>query len=271
MAKDVLSPLSKEVISTPELDLTSIWKLSVKQYHQMIQTGTLNEDDPVELLEGWLVTKADYVRKEVTPQRVQTDVSKSPTSDLGLDLEDIWKLSVEQYHQMIASGILNEDDPVELLEGWLVTKMAKDPTHRMTTHLGRGLLEQHIPDTYYVDSQEPITTNDSEPEPDIVVVKGNVRDYSTRHPNASEVLLVVEVSNSTLSQDRTLKQRTYAASGIPIYWIINLVDRVIEVYTQPLQEEKRYAEKTIYDADSMVPLVIDGKELAQLAVKNLLP
>jgi hypothetical protein len=134
----------------------------------------------------------------------------------AISVADIWKLSVKQYHQMIEASILTEDDPV-LLEGLLVTKPSKNSPHRITTRGTRGELEQHIPDGYYVDSQEPTTTNDSEPDPDLVVIRGNVRDYSTRHPNANEVVLIVEVSNSTLSQDRTLKQRIYATAGIPIY------------------------------------------------------
>ncbi len=189
----------------------------------------------------------------------------------GLDVASMWKFSVEQYQQMIANGTIAEDDPVELLEGWIVTKMSKNPPHRITTRVTRGQLERYISDAYYVNTQEAITAIDSVPEPDVMVIQGQPRDYPNGPPDAKFVMLVIEVSDSSLRRDRTLKQGIYAAAGIPIYWILNLNDRVLEVYTNPLANEKRYAEQTIYTIHDLVPLLIDGKELAQLAVKNLLP
>ena len=81
--------------------------------------------------------------------------------------DPIWRLSVEQYHQMIASGILTDDDPVELLEGLLVAKMPKNPRHRLSTQLTREAIARLLPIGWYVEDQEPLTILDSEPEPDI--------------------------------------------------------------------------------------------------------
>ena len=92
-------------------------------------------------------------------------------ADIPQDL--IWRMGVEQYHAMIEAGILTDDDSVELLEGWLVLKMPKNPPHRATTRLVRAGLERVLPEGWYVDSQEPITLIDSEPEPDVVVVRGD--------------------------------------------------------------------------------------------------
>src|SRR5262245_43226358 len=89
----------------------------------------------------------------------------------------VWRLSVDQYHAMIWGGILTDDDPVELLEGWLICKMSKNPRHRVATRLVRLVLEGIIPEGWYVEAQEPITTTDSEPEPDVAVIRGNTRDY----------------------------------------------------------------------------------------------
>src|SRR6476469_4194244 len=80
--------------------------------------------------------------------------------------EPIFRLTVAQYHEMIRRGILAADDPIELLEGWLITKMSKNPPHRIATKKLLRALERLIPSGWYVDSQEPITTIDSEPEPD---------------------------------------------------------------------------------------------------------
>jgi Uma2 family endonuclease len=145
----------------------------------------------------------------------------------------IWRLSIEQYHAIIQAGILTDDDSVELLEGWLVFKRPKNPPHRATTRLVRTALENILPAGWYVDSQEPITLSNSEPEPDIVVVRGDTRQYLDRHPGAEDIALIIEVSDTTLQRDRTVKKRIYAGAGISIYWIVNLVEEQVEVYSQP--------------------------------------
>src|SRR5262249_41008702 len=132
----------------------------------------------------------------------------------------IWRPSVSQYHQMIRAGILTEDDPVELLGGWLVTKMPKNPAHRTSTRLVRRALERVTPAGWYVDAQEPITLETSEPEPDGVVVRGETRQYLDRHPGPRDVALVVEIADASLDRDRGLKKRLYAEAGIPAYWIL---------------------------------------------------
>ncbi len=174
---------------------------------------------------------------------------------------------MEQYHQMIQLGILTDDDPVELLEGWLVYKMPKNPPHRITTKLTRDALDQILPSGWYVDTQEPITLSDSEPEPDVVIVRGATQDYVDRHPTAQDIALVIEVADSTLERDCTFKKRLYARAGIPIYWIINLVDRTIEIYTQPENED--YQQQIT--AVEQVEVILEGQAIAQLSVSVLLP
>jgi len=185
----------------------------------------------------------------------------------------LWRFSVAQYHEMIRAGILTEDDPVELLEGLLITKMPKNPPHRMATHLTSEALRAVIPDGWYVDSQEPVTLADSEPEPDVCVIRGTTRDYAEHNPFAQDVALVIEVSDSTLEWDRESKRRVYAQAGIAVYWIVNLVDHCLEVYSNPTGrvEEPDYQESQIFADDSIVPVWIDGREVAQIAVQNLLP
>ena len=185
----------------------------------------------------------------------------------------IWRLSVSQYHDMIRTGILTEDDPVELLEGWLVTKMPKNPRHSLTTQLTREALARLLPASWYVDAQEPITLEDSEPEPDVVVVRGDRRQYLDRHPGPQDVTLVVEVADTTLQRDRTLKKRLYAAARIPVYWIVNLPENRFEVYTDPTgpADQSDYRQRQDYGPSDEVPLVIEGREVSRLAVQELLP
>jgi Uma2 family endonuclease len=185
----------------------------------------------------------------------------------------IWRLSIGQYHEMIRTGILTEDHPVELLDGWLVLKMPKNPPHRIATRLTCKALERIIPAGWYVDQQEPITTPNSEPEPDVVVARGDTRDYLDRHPGPDDVPLVVEVADTTLERDRTLKKRIYAFAEIPTYWIVNLVEQQVEVYSEPSGETEPadYRQRQDYSLQDSVPLVIDGQQIAQIAVTELMP
>jgi len=193
------------------------------------------------------------------------------TASVPQDL--IWRLSVEQYHAMIQAGILTDDDPVELLEGWLVFKMPKNPAHRATTRLVRTALDNVLPVGWYTDSQEPITLLDSEPEPDVVVVRGDTRQYLDRHPAPPDLALVIEVADTTLQRDRTSKKRAYARAGIPVYWIVNLGNEQMEVYTQPWGEAEQadYAQRQDYERLTIVPVVINDVEVGTLAVEALLP
>ena len=185
----------------------------------------------------------------------------------------ILRLSIEQYHAIIQAGILTDDDSVELLEGWLVFKMPKNPPHRATTRLVRTVLENILPAGWYVDSQEPITLSNSEPEPDIVVVRGDTRQYLDRHPGAEDIALIIEVSDTTLQRDRTVKKRIYARAGISIYWIVNLVEEQVEVYFQPLVEVEQpdYSQRLDFGRSAVIPIIIEGIEIGAIAVNSLLP
>jgi Uma2 family endonuclease len=185
----------------------------------------------------------------------------------------ILRLSIEQYHAIIQAGILTDDDSVELLEGWLVFKMPKNPPPRVTTRLVRTALENILPRGWYVDSQEPITLSNSEPEPDIVVVRGDTRQYLDRHPGAEDIALIIEVSDTTLQRDRTVKKRIYARAGISIYWIVNLVEEQVEVYSQPLVEVEQpdYSQRLDFGRSAVIPIIIEGIEIGAIAVNSLLP
>ena len=185
----------------------------------------------------------------------------------------VWRLSVEQYHEMIRAGILTSDDPVELLEGWLICKMSKNPRHTLTRQLTRQALEAIAPAGWYVNTQEPITLDDSEPEPDVMLIRGEARHFLDHHPGPGELALVVEVAEASLERDRGVKKRLYARGGIAVYWIINLRKRMIEVYSEPsgLADEPDYRQHQDYGLEDSVPVVVEGREVGRVAVRELLP
>jgi Uma2 family endonuclease len=192
---------------------------------------------------------------------------------MSMPKEPVWRLRVEQYRQMVQFGILTEDDPVELLEGWIIQKMPKNPPHRLVNKLIRNALEQIVPLGWSVDTQEPIILEDSEPEPDITVVRGNSSDYLERHPSSQDVALVVEIADLSLERDRSFKKRIYARAGIPVYWIVNLIEQQIEVYTQPLilGREATYKHRQDYVAPMRVGLIIEEQKVGSLNLLDLLP
>jgi Uma2 family endonuclease len=203
-------------------------------------------------------------------ERIQAGIDAPLTLPLSAPL---YRVTIDQYHHMIAAGILTEDDHLELLEGLLVTQMPKNPAHRFTTQSLRETLTALLPAGYFVDDQEPITTLDSEPEPDIAVIRGMRRDFLDRHPTPADIALVIEVSDSTLKQDRDVKQRIYAAGGIPVYWLINLPQQLLELYTQPVSSADRphYAQRTDYTREQQVPLTIGNQSVGEIPLADILP
>ncbi|MBU4271595.1 MAG: Uma2 family endonuclease [Planctomycetes bacterium] len=187
--------------------------------------------------------------------------------------EPVCRLAVSQYHEMIAAGILADGDPLEFLEGWLVPTMVKNPPHSTAIYVTTKLLEQVLPAGWHVRSEQPVTSEDSEPEPDVAVVCGGPEQYGRCHPGPRDVALVVEVADASLCRDRSTKKRIYARAGIPVYWIVNMPERRIEVYSDPTGpgESPDYRRHEDYAAGAEVPVLIEGHEAGSIPVAALLP
>ena len=182
------------------------------------------------------------------------------------------RFTVDEYHKLIENGILTASHRIELIHGWLVTKMTLNPPHNYgVTAVMKALLALLGPSAA-VRVQQPITTADSEPEPDVVLATGKDADYKARNPGPSDALLVVEVGDSSVREDQTTKLELYAGAKIAVYWIVNLIDRRVEVYTQPRGgKSPTYKTRTDYGPADAVPVVIAGKTVGTIAVKELLP
>jgi Uma2 family endonuclease len=190
----------------------------------------------------------------------------------GLDAS-IAKFSVTRYQRMIETGILTSEDKVELLENYVVLKMPRNPPHDGTIQVVTEALGSFMPTAYRLRVQLTVVLSDSQPEPDFAVVPGNARTYLARHPTAADVRLIIEVADTSLLRDQRDKTRIYARAGIPIYWIINLVDRRVEVYTQPSgpTAAPAYGAFQTFQPGDSVPLVLDGAAVAAVPVADLLP
>ncbi len=188
----------------------------------------------------------------------------------------VCRLSVEKYEEMIRTGVITEDDPIELLDGWMVPKMTKNPPHVLVSGLVRqaieGLLQKGC-EGWCVYSQDPLRLSTSMPEPDVMVVRGDLRRYGDRLPRGEDVGLIVEVADASLWRDKEFKQTIYAQAGIPVYWLVNLVDQRIEVYTEPAGSDEKadYQQRRDYSPADELPLVLDGRQIAAIPVRDLLP
>jgi Uma2 family endonuclease len=181
------------------------------------------------------------------------------------------RITVDEYERIVASGALEDPARIELIDGYMVDKMGKNAGHSYTTKEAVKAFDRRLPAGWTWRQEQPVRIPAyDEPEPDISILRGTDATYRHRIPTAADVALLVEVSDSTLPQDRGLKLAAYARDGIPVYWIVNLVDRQVEVYTRPLKAG-RYRSRKVYKPGQQVPVVIAGQQLPPIAVDDILP
>jgi Uma2 family endonuclease len=141
------------------------------------------------------------------------------------------RFTLEEYHWLVQQGFFREDR-VELIDGEIVHMAPTGPEHSISTdRIARYLVMLLSGKPYYVRIQNPLTIGEHEPVPDVAVVPGSPEDYRQAHP--SSALLVIEVADTSLEYDRTVKASLYTSAGIPEYWVVNLVERRLEVYREP--------------------------------------
>jgi Uma2 family endonuclease len=180
------------------------------------------------------------------------------------------RLSVDGYERLIEHGILPETNRFELIEGRIVEKDVKNPPHTASVGLCAHALDALLPGGWHARQEGPvrIPNRRSEPEPDVAVVRGTIRDYERRHPGPGDVALVVEVTRTSAAKDRKLAP-VYAAADIPAYWIVNVPRRRLEVYSNPAGGA--YPPPAILTEADHVELVLDGQVIGRIAVADLLP
>ncbi len=185
------------------------------------------------------------------------------------------RVTVAEYHRMAESGIFGPEPRLELLEGVIVDKMTKNPPHNLTCDLVQHLFTSLMPVGFYISMGTSMTIEEreGEPEPDALVLRGKPRDYAGKRRTPSDAAMLIEVSDTSYNYDRFAKWAAYAAARVPVYWIVDLNRRRLEVHSEPegAGETAYYAQTRIHNEDHEVPLILDGRELARFAVREILP
>lgn len=200
---------------------------------------------------------------------------------------------------MIESGAFTEDDRIELLDGWVVDKMPKKPTHSIVTGNLQDLLAPQLPAGWHIRNQEPLTLSLSEPEPDLAIVAGTRNDYAHAwrvcserdgvtwaqnggervqnnqpsaaqgHPMPADTAVVIEIAETTLADDRW-KQHVYAADGLPTYCLLNLPDNVVELHAAPRPTDSEYADRQVIAAADPYRLTV-GTTAFEFRLSDVMP
>ena len=183
-----------------------------------------------------------------------------------------YRINVAQYLKMIDAGVFPDDVRVELLNGILVAKMTKHHPHNFAITGLCALLRAIVePGRTVLQENALVLGRFCRPEPDLFVVKGTWRDYRHREPTPSDVALLIEVADSSYAKDRGIKWRGYASAMIPTYWIVNIAESRVEVYSDPdgSGRSAAYRRAALFGLNDEVPVLIEGGEVGRLAVREL--
>ncbi len=213
-----------------------IREFTVKEYYRLAEVGILQPDENIELLEGQIIEKyTDFQPRLFT---------------------------VDEYYTMAESGIFQPDERLELLEGIIVEKMVPQGVpHAKFIRRADRLLEKTLGDEFYVHTQLPIHLGKQcEPEPDIFVTRTDILDADDKHPEASDILLVIEVADSTLKSDLTSKKTTYAKAGIIEYWVIDVNNQKLHVFREPVEDDYQNIQ-ALDETQIIVPLAFPNIEI----------
>jgi hypothetical protein len=210
------------------------------------------------------------------PSPASRPTNSPPTSrrrkTYGLD-PNIYRFSVAQYERMAELGILGPDDKVELLEGYVVLKMARNPPHDSTIQRLQRLFFRMLPGGWDLRVQLAVTLSESVPEPDFAIVRGDYRSYANRHPGPADIGLVIEVANTSLERDIEEKSQVYAESNIVAYWVIDVANGAIHQFMSPSGpgDTPSYADHAVIRSPAAVPLTLDGIAVGPVPAADLLP
>ncbi len=172
------------------------------------------------------------------------------------------KFTVDDYHRMLDIGILSEDDRAELIDGEVRAMCAIDPIHAAIVNRFNNYLSAQIADRAILSVQNPVRLHDyTEPLPDLALLRWQDDFYAQRHPLPEDVLIIIEVANTSLVYDRKEKLPRYAAAGIPEVWLVNIARQTVEQYATPANGQYTY-QQVIGRGQALTTRVINDIELS---------
>ncbi|HET6423162.1 MAG TPA: Uma2 family endonuclease [Planctomycetaceae bacterium] len=179
-------------------------------------------------------------------------------------------ITIEQYEYLVDIGFYG-DARVEMLDGFVVSKMTHGDMAATIIDILTGVLRSALPDSISLRCQLPIRVDTGAPEPDLTVSEGPGSRYRTQKPTANDIFVVIEVSDSTLQKDRGTKLRMYARNQIREYWLVNCVDRQIEIYTEPgtVSGQPHYGAKTLVSLGQTAILRIKDQSPIEIPLATL--
>jgi Putative restriction endonuclease len=200
------------------------------------------------------------------PMATATEASAAIPAEAKIPPADLYRMSVREYEKI---GPLLDTEKVELINGLVVNKMPQSPPHCVTDDLCRAALAAVIPAGWYIRSNKPVrlTSVASEPEPDQAVVRGKIRDYLERSPGPKDIRLIVEIAESPF--DKEGRAWIYGASGIPVYWLLNIPGQELSVFFDPTTNG--YASKTVWKPGQTIGLWIDDVLVGEIPIRDLFP
>lgn len=187
------------------------------------------------------------------------------------NVEFVYRFTRDEFRKLEESGVLGFDRQFELIHGLLVEIPVANPIHDGCLRRINQRVTKLVPEGYFLQLHGSLALSDSEPIPDASVIRGGIEDFDREHPEPSHTAIAIEVSNTSLRFDQKEKRPLYAESDIPVYWIIDVNARQIEVYSDPEPFKMTYATQAVYKPGDAVPIVLDGQTVATIPVSDLLP
>ena len=227
--------------------------LTVDRYLRMGELGVCGDKAPFLLWNGRLVDQEVFAEDED---------------------HRLYRIGRERFERMVAAGLFEDDRAVFLWQGRLVRQMTAGHAHFITVSLLYQALLALLAPGWTVIQEQPVAIDEfSLPEPDLAIIRGSLRDYLKRRPDALDIGLLVEVADSSLTQDRQAKLRVYAQARLPYYWIVNIPERRVEAYESPMNQANGpgFAVRRDYGAGQRVPVILDGAQVGTIAVNEILP
>lgn len=202
---------------------------------------------------------------------MSTVLEPSPVEAITSPNEMPYLFSVDDFYRMIDLDIFPDEARVGLWEGRVYEEMGKRHAHSLTWAKFNARLLPLVPVGWSLWSECSLTISpDKAPMPDLLIVRGDLDAYEDRRPVAVDVGLLIELADSSLKIDTGAKLRAYAQASIPAYWVVNLREKLIYVYTDPIPSEDRYGLMTTIGRDGSIPFVLDGTQVALIAASTLL-